>query len=105
MDLGYWINNKLIYGPEGYTGYWIDNDQIFSRSGYTRLWISKDHIYSSTAGNTGFWIEGQRIQGPGRELPWVQLTKARQQAVRQQAARDVHILRPDQDGASSAFTL
>lgn len=77
MYVGYWIDGGLIYGPEGYTGYYVENAQIFGRRGYTRLWIYRDHIYSSTAGNTGFWIENDRIHGPGRELPWAPHTAAR----------------------------
>lgn len=71
MEIGYWIKDGLIYGPGGYTGLRIQNNQIFGRAGYTRLWIHRHQIYSSTAGNTGFWIDNDRIHGPGRELPWM----------------------------------
>jgi hypothetical protein len=73
MDTGYYFNGSSIYGPSGYTGYRINRRKhIIGHKGDTRHWIYGDHIYSSLEGNTGYWIEKDRICGPSSDLPWEQ---------------------------------
>jgi hypothetical protein len=95
MDTGYYIKGLSIYGPAGYTGYRINRRKhIIGRKGDTRHWIYGDHIYSSLEGNTGYWIENDRICGPSSELPWEQRMVTRvkrtkkKQAARKKEARD-----------------
>lgn len=72
MLTGYWIENKKIYGPGGYTRAWIDNGHIYTAgSEYPVYWIQDGRIQSTVAGDTGFWIENDFIYGPDEPLPWL----------------------------------
>lgn len=78
MDTGFWIKNSSIYSSTGYTGYRIDRRRhIVGPQGYTRHWIYQDQIYSAMDGNTGFYVDNGRIQGPSGDLPWYQTFKQR----------------------------
>jgi len=72
MDTGYYIQDGQIFGPKGYAQSWIEDNCIYSsHRGYTQCWIEEDGcIFSSRGGNTGFSIQGNRIHGPSRKLPW-----------------------------------
>ena len=71
MDTGYSIDGGLIYGPDGYSGYGINNkNHIVGPRGDTRHWIYGSHIYSAKEGNTGFWLDENRIHGPVAKPPW-----------------------------------
>lgn len=88
MYTGYWIKNRSIYGPRGYTGYRIDRRrQILGPQGYTRHWIHRDNVYSALEGNTGYWIDDDRIQGPSAELPWEQKNRTRIKRAKSKGSR------------------
>jgi hypothetical protein len=88
MDTGFWIRNSSIYGSTGYTGYRIDRRrQIVGPQGYTRHWIYRDTIYSAMEGNTGFYVNNGRIQGPSADLPWYQTFQRRAERGRVKRAK------------------
>ena len=72
MYTGYYIDNKDIFGPRGYTQSYIDDGYIYmTGKGYTQCWIENGDIFKSGIGYTKFYIDGNDIFGPSKTLPWL----------------------------------